>query len=266
MRILFCGDIVGRAGREAIAKHVPALRESRQIDLVIANGENAAAGFGITQEICTALLSQGVDLITSGNHAWDQKETALFIQKEPRLLRPHNYANPTLPGKGVTLHTLRNQRNVLVINLLGQVFMKDESTNPFYAADAILKQYSLAHPEIHAIIVDFHAEATSEKVAMGHYLDGRVSFVVGTHTHVPTADTRVLSGGTAYQTDAGMCGDYNSVIGMEKQSVFDRFLGKLNPPRMTAATGEGTLSSVLVEIDDKTGLAHSVERIILGPL
>jgi len=266
MKLLFCGDVVGRSGRETIEKYVPPLKQEKNIDLIVVNGENAASGFGITEEICQFFFQHSVDIITTGNHVWDRKEILHFIQTEPRLLRPHNYANPSVPGKGIAIHTLKSQKKVIIINLLGRLFMNDDSVNAFHAADALLKKYSLSHPEIAGIIVDFHAEATSEKMAMGNYLDGRVSLVVGTHTHIPTADTRILPKGTAYQTDAGMCGDYDSIIGMEKQGIFERFLGKPNAPRMQAASAEGTLCAVLVEIDDQTGLAQNIERIILGPL
>ncbi len=266
MKLLFCGDIVGRSGRETIEKYVPKLREEKKIDIVIVNGENAASGFGITQKICVDLFENGVDLISSGNHIWDQKETGVFIDKEPRLIRPYNYSNSSLPGNTIGLHELKDKTVVILINLLGRLFMKDDATNPFIAINSFLKKYSLSNPNIKAIIVDMHAETTSEKNAMAQYLDGKVSLVVGTHTHIPTADTRILNNGTGFQTDLGMCGDYDSVIGMNKENIIDRFLGKLNPPRMHPSNNEGSLSSVLVEIDNKTGLTLNIERIILGPL
>lgn len=266
MKILFCGDVVGRSGRDVIEHNIPVLRKQFDLDMVIVNGENSAAGFGITQDICEIFFNSKVDIITLGNHSWDQKETARFIQNEHRLIRPYNYSYPNMPGNAIGCHVLPTQQKVIVMTLLGRLFMKDDTCNPFYAVDQALQPYSLTDPTIAAIIVEIHAEATSEKVAMAQYLNGRVSMVVGTHTHIPTADTRILSKGTAYQTDLGMCGDYDSVIGMETQTVLERFLGKTNPPRMQPAQGEATLAGVIVTVDPKTGVATHIQRLLLGPL
>ncbi|HLS69640.1 MAG TPA: TIGR00282 family metallophosphoesterase [Kiloniellales bacterium] len=260
MRMLFCGDLVGRSGREVVLQHLPDLRRRLQLDFVVVNGENAARGFGITRKICDDLFEAGADVVTGGNHSWDQREALAFIDSEPRLLRPLNYP-PGTPGRGLGLYPA-GSRKVLVINAMGRLFM-DPLDDPFQAVERELARYRLG-TSVDAIIVDFHAEATSEKMAMGHYLDGRVSLVVGTHTHVPTADAQVLSGGTAYQTDAGMCGDYDSVIGMDKQAPIQRFTRKLPTERLTVAQGPGTLCGVFVETDDNTGLALRVEPLRLG--
>ena len=260
MRLLFCGDLVGRSGREIVLQQLPELRRRLQLDFVIVNGENAAGGFGITRKICEELYEAGADVVTGGNHSWDQKETLAFIDSEPRLLRPLNFP-PGTPGRGAGLFTA-GQRKVLVINVMGRLFM-DPLDDPFQAVEQTLNRYRLG-ATVDAIVVDIHAEATSEKMAMGHALDGRVSLVVGTHTHVPTADAQVLPGGTAYQTDAGMCGDYNSVIGMDKQVPIQRFTRKLPTERMSVAQGPGTLCGVFVETDDRSGLARRVEAVRVG--
>src|SRR5690554_2585427 len=260
MRLLFCGDLVGRSGREIVLQQLPELRRRLQLDFVIVNGENAAGGFGITRKICEELYEAGADVVTGGNHSWDQKETLAFIDSEPRLLRPLNFP-PGTPGRGAGLFTA-GQRKVLVINVMGRLFM-DPLDDPFQAVEQTLNRYRLG-ATVDAIVVDIHAEATSEKMAMGHALDGRVSLVVGTHTHVPTADAQVLPGGTAYQTDAGMCGDYNSVIGMDKQVPIQRFTRKLPTERLAVAQGPATLCGVFLETDDRTGLALRVEPIRLG--
>ncbi len=260
MRLLFCGDLVGRSGREIVLQQLPELRRRLQLDFVIVNGENAAGGFGITRKICEELYEAGADVVTGGNHSWDQKETLAFIDSEPRLLRPLNFP-PGTPGRGAGLFTA-GQRKVLVINVMGRLFM-DPLDDPFQAVEQTLNRYRLG-ATVDAIVVDIHAEATSEKMAMGHALDGRVSLVVGTHTHVPTADAQVLPGGTAYQTDAGMCGDYNSVIGMDKQVPIQRFTRKLPTERLSVAQGPGTLCGVFVETDDRSGLARRVEAVRIG--
>ncbi|WP_366555548.1 TIGR00282 family metallophosphoesterase [Aquibaculum sediminis] len=260
MRLLFCGDLVGRSGREVVLQHLPELRRSLNLDFIVVNGENAAAGFGITRKICDDVFAAGANVISGGNHSWDQREALTFIDAEPRLLRPLNYP-PGTPGRGAGVFSAGG-RKVLVINVMGRVFM-DPLDDPFRAVEQELSRHRLGST-VDAIIVDVHAEASSEKMAMGHFLDGRVSLVVGTHTHIPTADAQVLPGGTAYQTDAGMCGDYDSVIGMDKRVPLERFTRKLPTERMAAAQGPGTLCAVFVETDDRTGLAQRVEPLRLG--
>jgi len=259
MKLLFCGDVVGRSGRDAVLKLVPKLRAERGLDFVVVNGDNAAGGFGINPTICREFYAAGVDAITGGDHIWDQKEIIPLLATEKRLLRPHNYP-PKNPGKGFEIFTLANGKKIAVMHLLGQVFHKEHLACPFAMADELLTGVRLG-ANVDAVIVDFHAEATSEKCAMGQYLDGRVSMVVGSHTHIPTADARVLKKGTGYQTDAGMCGDYDSIIGFQVEAPIERFLTKVGKTKLEAATGEGTLCGLLVETDDKTGLALSVEFI-----
>lgn len=253
MRILFLGDLVGRSGRNAAVEMVPRLRRDMALDFVVVNGENAAGGFGITEPICRELYDAGVDVVTTGNHVWDQKDTVAFIRHHPRLLRPENFPAGT-PGNGQGIFRTKDGRRVMVINLMGRLFM-DALDDPFAVIVDRLAKCRLGS-DADAILVDFHGEATSEKMAMGHFLDGKVSIVVGTHTHVPTADARVLSGGTAYMSDAGMCGDYNSVIGMDKAAPIARFTTKLPTERMVPAVGPATLCGLLVETDDRTGLAR----------
>ncbi len=261
MRLLFCGDIVGRSGREVVTGRLPRLREALALDFVIANGENAAGGFGITGKICDELFAAGVDVISGGNHSWDQREALAVIDREPRLLRPHNYPAGT-PGRGATVFEVPGGRKVLVLNVMGRLYM-DPLDDPFACVERELAKHRLG-ATVQAIVVDMHAEATSEKMAMGHFVDGRASLCIGTHTHVPTADTMILPGGTGYQTDAGMCGDYDSVIGMDKVVPLARFTRKLPTERLSAASGEGTLSAVYVEIDDKTGLARKIAPLRAG--
>ncbi|GAB5469471.1 MAG: YmdB family metallophosphoesterase [Rhodospirillales bacterium] len=261
MRILFLGDIVGRPGRDALAEHLPGLRRSLALDFVIANIENAAAGFGITKALAGDILACGVDAMTGGNHSWDQREALSFIEQEPRLLRPANYPAGT-PGRGVSLFQTAKGQKVLVINVLGRLFMQALDC-PFQTVERALANYRLGGT-VDAVIVDMHAEATSEKMAMGHVVDGRASLCVGTHTHVPTADTMILAGGTAYQTDAGMCGCYDSVIGMDKTVPMARFVKHLPTERMSVANGPGTLCGVLVETDRASGLAVTVEPLRIG--
>ena len=261
MRVLYLGDIVGRSGRALVLEKVPELREQLKLDLLVVNGENAASGFGITRKICDQLLDVGVDAITTGNHVWDQKETAQFISQEKRLIRPINFPAGT-PGIGAGLYEVSRGRTALVINAMGRIFM-DPLDDPFAAVEAELSKHRLGQT-VSFILVDIHCEATSEKMAMGHFCDGRVSFVVGSHSHVPTADAQILEGGTAYQTDAGMCGDYNSVIGMDKEEPLQRFTRKMAAGRFTPAMGEGTLCGVFVETDDRTGLAKRIEPLRLG--
>ncbi len=261
MRLLFLGDIVGRAGRKAVIENLPGLRQRLKLDCVVINGENAAAGFGITEAIVEDLIDAGADAITLGNHAFDQKDTLVYIERQPRLVRPVNFPKGT-PGRGGTIVKARNGADVLVLNAMGRVFMT-ELDCPFRALDNELTACRLKEGA-DAILVDFHAEATSEKQAMGHFLDGRASVVVGTHTHSPTADERVLPGGTAYMSDAGMCGDYNSVLGMDKDEPIHRFLTRIPRERFEPALGPATLSGLAVEIDDKTGLATWAKALRLG--
>jgi metallophosphoesterase (TIGR00282 family) len=262
MRILFCGDVVGRNGREAVLRHVPTLREELKLDCVVVSTDNAAHGFGTSTEICKEFLANGIDVLTGGDHVWDQKDILDYIGKEPRLLRPHNFP-PSAPGSGAYIFTTGRGKKILVAHVLGQVFHKENLDCPFACMDAILKRYTLGGT-VDAIVVDIHAEATSEKMAMGRYLDGRVSVVVGSHTHVPTADTRILNGGTAYQTDCGMCGDYDSVIGFKQDAPLSAFLNKFRRIRMEPAEGEATLCALYVDIDDQTGLAKEARHIMRG--
>jgi len=261
MRFLFLGDIVGSSARDAIIDQLPGLRKRLQTDFVVINGENAAGGFGITEKICEALFDAGADVITGGNHSWDQKEALTFIDREPRLLRPANFPNGT-PGRGVGLFESASGLRLLVINVMGRVFM-EPLDDPFAIVADELGHCPLGEMA-DGILVDFHGEATSEKMAMGHFCDGRASLVVGTHSHVPTADAQILPGGTGYQTDAGMCGDYNSVIGMEKDEPLQRFVHKVSRGRFTPALGSATLCGVLVETDNVTGLAKTIAPVRLG--
>jgi len=261
LRLLFLGDIVGKSGRDAVVAQLPGLRRRLNPDFVIANGENAAHGFGITEKICAELFDAGVDMLTSGNHVWDQREALSFIEREPRLIRPRNFP-PGTPGKGAGLYEAANGGNVLVINVMGRLFM-DPLDDPFAAMEEELAACPLKEAA-DAIVVDVHAEATSEKMSMGHFLDGRVSLVVGTHTHVPTSDTQILPGGTAYQTDAGACASYDSVIGMDKTIATDRFVRKIPSSRLEPADGEATVCGVFVETDDSTGLAVSIAPVRVG--
>lgn len=261
MRILFLGDVVGRAGRAAVYDALPRLKDRYAADFCIVNGENSAGGFGITETICQELLDAGADVVTTGNHVWDQRETLVFIERQPRLLRPLNYPHGT-PGRGASLIQAANGAQVLVLNAMGRVFM-DALDCPFQALEQEISACPLKSAA-DAIFIDFHAEATSEKQAIGAYFDGRVTAVVGTHTHVPTADARVLPGGTAYMTDAGMCGDYDSIIGMDKAEPVNRFLTRIPSGRFSPAGGAVTICGLLVESDDATGLAVSVQPIRIG--
>lgn len=253
MNLLFIGDIFASPGRRIVADHLEDIIGANQIDFVIANGENAAGGFGITPAIAEDLLAMGIDVLTTGNHVWDKREVYDYLGRQPRLIRPANY--PQAPGKGVV--TLRSRSGVecAVINLQGRTYMPATDC-PFRTADGILSQID---PGVKVRFVDFHAEVTSEKIAMGWYLDGRVSAVVGTHTHVPTADTRILPGGTAYQTDCGMTGPYRSVIGVETDIVLQRFLTSL-PVRMEAARTGAELHAVIIDVDEATGRARAIRR------
>ena len=259
MKILFLGDVMGRSGRRAITERLGALKSRLKADFTIVNGENASGGAGLTAGHAKVLLDAGADCVTLGDHAFDQKDMLAFIDGEPRVLRPLNFAREA-PGRGHRVYQDARGRKILVLQALWQVFMKRPFDDPFSAVDAVLR----AHPPggmVQAAVLDIHAEATSEKMAMGHYCDGRASLVVGTHTHVPTADAQVLPRGTAYQSDAGMCGDYDSVIGMDKAEPLRRFLTGMGRDRFTPAEGEATLSGVLVTTDDRTGLATGIEMV-----
>ena len=261
MRILFIGDILGRSGRTIVNERLPKLISDWKLDLVVINGENAAGGFGITEVIYNELIDAGADAITLGNHAWDQREALVFIERAPRLIRPVNYPKGT-PGRGAALVETKNGKHALVINAMGRIFM-DPLDDPFAAVERELSACPL-RSGADAIVVDMHCEATSEKQTMGHFCDGRASLVVGTHTHVPTADYRIMPGGTAFQTDAGMTGDFESVIGMNKDEPLNRFLRKLPGSKFEAASGPATLCGLAVETDDKTGLATKVGAVRLG--
>jgi len=261
VRILFIGDIVGRSGRSTVAERLPTMMLSWQLDFVVINGENAAGGFGITEAIYHDLVAAGADAITLGNHAWDQKDALVFIERAPRLIRPVNYPKGT-PGRGAALIDARNGARVLVINAMGRIFM-DPLDDPFAALEREVAACPLK-AVADAIVVDFHAEASSEKQAMGHFLDGKVSLVVGTHTHVPTADHQVLPGGTAFITDVGMTGDYNSCIGMNKDEPLSRFIRRIPGGKFEPALGPATLCGLAVETDDRTGLARRVAAVRLG--
>jgi len=261
MRILFLGDLVGRTGRDAAAAALPRLRADLGIDLAVVNGENASHGFGLAPEMATTLFAAGADVITLGNHAWDRKELVGYIGTEPRVIRPLNFP-PGTPGAGMFVAVLADGRRALVLNVMGRLFM-DPLDCPFRTSAEALSKYRLGGT-VAAIVVDFHAEATSEKMAFAHSFDGDVSLVVGTHTHAPSADHQILPGGTAFMSDAGMCGDYDSVIGMAKEGAAARFWKKLPGERLHPADGEATVCGVFVETDDATGLARRIEPVRLG--
>ena len=260
IRVLFLGDIVGRAARQAVIESVPELRAELQCDFVIANCENAAGGFGVTPPICDGLLAAGIDVLTTGNHAFDKSEISPYMATQPRLLRPENM-NAAFPGSGHVIVQNDKGQRLGVMNIMANLFMA-ENENAFACADKLLAEMPLGKA-VDALVLDFHGEATSEKCAMGFHLDGCASMVVGTHTHIPTSDTRILPNGTAYQSDAGMCGDYNSVIGMQKEAATGRFNGK-PAGKLAVATGTPSLCGVFVEIDPDTGLANSVRQIRKG--
>ena len=262
MKILFLGDVVGRSGRNAVIGQVPKLREDWKLDFVVVNGENATAGMGLSGAHAKALLDSGVDVLTLGDHAFDQKDMMTFITGEPRVLRPINFSKAA-PGVGARVFTATNGRKILIAQVLGQVFMKRPYDDPFSALDGLLKQYPMGG-QVQASVIDIHCEATSEKMAIGHFCAGRASLVVGTHTHVPTGDAMILPGGTGYLTDAGMCGDYHSVIGMEKSEPLRRFITGMPKERFTPANGEATLSGVYVETDDQTGKTVKIEMVRQG--
>jgi 2',3'-cyclic-nucleotide 2'-phosphodiesterase len=261
LRILFVGDVVGRSGRTAVAEHLPEMIRNWSLDIVVVNGENAAGGFGITESIYQEFIDAGADAITLGNHSWDQREALVFIERAPRLIRPANFP-PGTPGRGAALIDTKSGKRALVINAIGRVFM-----TPFDDPFAILARELAACPlreAADAVVVDFHGEASSEKQAIGYFCDGRASLVVGTHTHVPTADHQILPAGTAYMTDAGMTGDYDSIIGMQKDEPMRRFTSGIPAARFEPALGPATLSGIAVETDDATGLAVKVAPVRVG--
>ncbi len=258
MKIVYFGDVVGRSGRDALIGRLPEIRHRLEPDFIAVNGENAAGGFGITREICETFYEAGVDVITTGNHVWAQRETQGYIANDARLLRPHNFPKGT-PGRGVAGFMTKAGKTVIVLHVMGRLFM-DPLDDPFATVQGELGKLVLGG-NADFILLDVHAEATSEKMALAHYVDGRVSLVVGSHTHVPTADHQILVGGTGYVSDAGMCGDYDSVIGMEKTEPINRFVRKMPAGRLEPASGEGTVCGVYAESDDKTGLT-----VALGPI
>lgn len=261
MRLLFVGDVVGRAGRKVVLDNLADIKSRLKADFVVVNGENAAGGFGITEEIFQNLCDAGADVVTTGNHVWDQRDALVFIERHPALLRPVNFP-PGTPGRGANLFETSAGKRVLVVNAMGRVFM-DPMDDPFAAIDRELEACPLGGG-CDAVLFDFHAETTSEKMAMGHYVDGRVSLIVGTHTHVPTGDHQILPGGSAYLTDAGMSGDYNSVIGMKPAEPLERFTRKISTGRFEPADGEATLCGVVADLDPQTGLAVKIEVIRYG--
>src|SRR2546430_386693 len=261
MRILFIGDVVGRSGRGILLQRLPELVRDWKLDFVAANGENAAGGFGITEAIYQEFVDAGIDVVTGGNHSWDQKEALVFIERAPKLLRPINYP-PGTPGRGATLMTAKNGARVLIVNAMGRIFM-DPLDDPFAAVDRELSACPLRQG-VDAIIIDIHGEATSEKQSMGHFCDGRASLVVGTHTHAPTADHQILPRGTAFISDLGMTGDYDSVIGMNKDEPLNRFVRRIGASRFEPALGPATLCGVAVETDDATGLARRIGAVRPG--
>lgn len=261
MKVLYIGDVVGKSGRKAVAEHLGRLQDQLALDFTVVNGENSAHGFGITSGICDAFFEMGVDVITTGNHAWDQSDIIEYIKTEPRLLRPVNYPEGT-PGNGVGIYEAKNGQKVCVIQAMGRLFM-DPLDDPFQGIQRALLNKTLGE-KVDFTLIDIHAEATSEKMAVGQHFDGQASMIVGTHSHVPTADAQILQGGTAYQTDAGMTGDYDSVIGMTKAPAIGRFISKMKGERLSPALGEGTLCAVYVETDDATGLATTVSPVRVG--
>jgi len=262
MKILFLGDVVGRSGRSAVIKHLPSLIKENLIDFSIVNAENATSGMGLSAKHAKEILEIGANCITLGDHAFDQKDMLQFIEQEDRILRPLNFSK-SAPGKGSKIYADKRGRKILVSQVLGQVFMKRPFDDPFSEIDGLLRKNILGGA-VQASFVDIHCEATSEKMALGHFCDGRVSAVIGTHTHVPTSDTMILPKGTAYQTDAGMCGSFNSVIGMDKAEPLRRFVTGMSKERFKPAEDEGTLCGAIIETDDKSGLAKSIKMLRLG--
>ena len=262
MRLLFLGDVVGRAGRNAVTERLAALRAAWRLDFVVINGENASNGMGLSGEHAKVLFDAGADCVTLGDHAFDQKDMLQAIERETRIVRPLNFAK-NAPGRGHRIFSDARGRKILIAQVLGNVFMKRAFDDPFSAVDAVLNQHRLGGA-VQASLIDVHCEATSEKMGMGHFCDGRASLVVGTHTHIPTGDAQILPGGTAFLSDAGMCGDYNSVIGMDKGEPMRRFVTGMPKSRFTPAMGEATLSGVYVETDDRTGKATDIHMVRQG--
>lgn len=262
MKILFCGDVVGRAGRKTINDNLAKIKSEHKIDFTIINCDNASGGFGVNKNTYQELLDVGADVLTGGDHIWDQKEITSFINDSKRLLRPHNFPK-SCPGIGARIFLTSLDQKILVIHLLGQVFIKYQVSCPFESILELIANYKLGK-DIAAIFVDFHAEATSEKMAMGKFLDGKVSAVIGSHTHIPTNDCHIMKGGTAYQSDAGMCGDYDSIIGMEKTIPLQSFIHKRKFGKMEPAKGEATLCATVIEIDQTSGLATKISPLKIG--
>lgn len=262
MKIVYCGDIVSRAGREAVLDNIENIRKKYSPDIFLINGENAAHGFGITPAMCNEFFQKGIDAIITGNHAYDKSEIIPFMNECKRIIRPLNFP-PNSPGRGFCEIELLNGKKILIVQLQGRIFM-EPMDNPLYSIDNLLKSFILGR-NVQAIFVDIHAEATSEKLSIGYHLNGRVSAVVGTHTHIPTSDVRILNKGTAYQTDVGMCGDYDSILGFNPEQPIDRMLGKANAGRLVPASGKGSLYGIFVETDDQTGLAIRAEQIVIKP-
>jgi metallophosphoesterase (TIGR00282 family) len=262
MRILYLGDVVGRSGRDAVVQRLPEIRRRLEADFVVVNGENAAHGFGITPKICEDFYTAGADVVTLGNHTWDQREIIPYLDSEARVLRPLNYP-PGTPGRGSGIFPATRGRKVMVVQVMGRLFM-DPLDDPFAAVERELGRVRLGGGGPDAIVIDIHAEASSEKMALGHAVDGRASLVVGSHSHIPTADAQILPRGTAYQTDAGMCGDYDSVIGMKKEAAIAKFVRKLPGERLSPAEGPGTVCGLLVETEDRTGRALRVAPLRVG--
>lgn len=258
MRIFYCGDVVGRPGREAVLGNADYIRKDMKPDVFVVNVENASHGFGVTTGICRDFLAHGIDVLVTGNHVWQQRDVIPFLDESKKIIRPLNYPE-NLPGHGSVEITLPDGRKILVAQVLGRLFMEAVDC-PVQAIDKLLKDYTLGR-NINAILVDIHAEATSEKISFGYYLDGRVSAVAGTHTHVPTADYRILPKGTAYITDVGMCGNYDSVLGFEVDEPINRLARRYTGGRLSPAKGKGTLYAIMVETDDQSGLAKSIEQI-----
>lgn len=262
MRILFFGDVMGRSGRDGLAAHLPGIKARLKPDIIIANVENSAAGFGVTLKIAQDFYALGMNCLTTGNHIWGQKDLVSTIDREPRLLRPLNYPEDT-PGRGFYLHALPDGRKILIVNVMARLFMEPVLDDPFATAEKLMAQYLLGKT-VQAIFIDFHGETSSEKMAFAHVFDGRVSAVIGTHTHIPTADEQILPKGTAYMTDSGMCGDYDSVIGMKKELAIWKFTRKIPGERLSPAEGEATICGSFIVTDDTTGLAQSIESVRIG--
>ncbi|MBI1327943.1 MAG: metallophosphoesterase [Alphaproteobacteria bacterium] len=261
MKILFIGDIAGRAGRDALEKHLPTVKEQYKPDVIIVNVDNAAGGYGVTEKVAQEIYGMGAHCLTTGDHVWDKREIVGYIERDKNMIRAANFPAGAF-GRGTWEHVLPNGKKILIVHLIGRVFMPPLDC-PFVALDNILKNYTLGK-NVHAIFVDMHAEATSEKMAIAHFVDGRVSAVVGTHTHIPTNDAHILAGGTAYQTDAGMTGDYDSVIGMKKDMAVYKMMKKMPTEKLSPAEGEGTVCGTFIETDDSTGLAKSIIPIKIG--